>query len=99
MDKIELTFDDQGYGEFSINHGGEKIAEMVISIAGNNMTVYHTEVFPNGQGKGLGKKLLAHMAEYARKNGLNVIPLCPFVHAQFKRRPEEYGDIWNKNGR
>jgi uncharacterized protein len=68
----------------------------VISVAGSNMTVYHTEVFPKGEGKGLGKKLLAHMADYARKNSLKVVPLCPFVHGQFNRRPEEYRDIWQR---
>jgi predicted GNAT family acetyltransferase len=36
------------------------------------------------------------MVDHARKNGLKVIALCPFVHAQFKRHPEQYEDIWNK---
>jgi predicted GNAT family acetyltransferase len=36
------------------------------------------------------------MAAYARGHHLKVIPLCPFVNAQFKRHPEEYADIWEK---
>jgi hypothetical protein len=35
------------------------------------------------------------MVDYARKNKLKVIPLCPYVHAQFKRHPKEYADVWN----
>jgi predicted GNAT family acetyltransferase len=69
---------------------------MAISISGKNLTVYHTEVLEKAEGKGLGKKLLSAMVDHARKNGLKVIALCPFVHAQFKRYPEEYVDIWNK---
>jgi hypothetical protein len=72
------------------------LAEMEVSVSDSNVTVYHTEVVPKAEGKGLAKKLLAAMSGYARKNGLKVIPLCPYVHAQFKRHPEEYADIWNK---
>ena len=36
------------------------------------------------------------MVDYARKHDLKVIPLCPYVHAQFKRHPDEYADVWNK---
>ena len=97
MEDIELSFDEKGYGRFYITEGEDRLAEMVISKAGDTMTVYHTEVFPKGEGKGLGKKLLAHMAEYARKNSQKVIPLCTFVHGQFNRRPEEYADIWHRS--
>jgi predicted GNAT family acetyltransferase len=77
--------------------GAEQLGEMEISIKGNNLTVYHTGVLPKAEGRGLAKKLLTTMVDYARKNTLKVIPLCPFVHAQFKRRPEEYADVWNKD--
>jgi uncharacterized protein len=33
------------------------------------------------------------MVEHVRKNSLKVIPLCPYVHAQFKRHREEYTDL------
>ncbi|MEJ7678874.1 MAG: N-acetyltransferase [Segetibacter sp.] len=39
------------------------------------------------------------MAEYARENNLQVIPLCSYVHLQFKHNPSEYNDIWNKKRR
>ncbi|MGV3686208.1 MAG: GNAT family N-acetyltransferase [Daejeonella sp.] len=94
MDNVKLTFDDKGYGKFSISEGDEQLAEMVISIAGSDLTVYHTEVSPKGEGRSLAKKLLAAMVEHARKNQLKVKPLCAFVHAQFKRHPEEYADLW-----
>jgi hypothetical protein len=38
--------------------------------------------------------MLQAMVDHARKNGLKVIPLCPYVHAQFKRHPQEYSDLW-----
>ena len=97
MDDAKLKLDEKGQGHFFILDGEEEIAEMEISISEDNLTVYHTEVSPKAEGKGLAKKLLATMVDYARKNALKVIPLCPYVHAQFKRHPEEYADVWNKN--
>ena len=96
MDDIKLKLDEKDNGHFYILDGEEQVAEMEISISGNDLTVYHTEVLPKAEGKGLAKKLLATMVDYARQHALKVIPLCPYVHAQFKRHPEEYADVWNK---
>ena len=96
MDEVKLNLDDNGQGSFSILDGAEQVGEMVVGVSGNNLTVYHTEVSPKEEGKGLAKKLLNEMVAYARRNGLQVIPLCPYVHAQFKRHPNDYADIWNK---
>ena len=60
------------------------------------MIVYHTEVLPECEGKGWAKKLLEVMVRYAREKKLMVIPLCPFVHAQFSAHPAEYSDIWRQ---
>ena len=94
MDEIKLNLDEKRHGHFYINENGEQIAEMKIGISGNDLTVYHTEVLPKAEGKGLAKRLLSSMVDYARKNELKVIALCPYVFSQFKRHPEEYADIW-----
>lgn len=96
MEDIKLTLNDKGRGAFTIEEGNEQPGEMVIGIAGENLTVYHTEVSPEAEGKGYAKKLLTAMVAHARTNNLKVIPLCSFVHAQFKRRPDEYADIWHR---
>jgi uncharacterized protein len=94
MDEVKLNLDKNGSGYFYIGEEEEKIAEMMINISGNDLTVYHTEVLPKAEGKGLAKKLLTSMADYARKNNLKVTALCPYVHAQFLRHVDEYNDIW-----
>ena len=76
--------------------GERQIGEMEVSVSGNSLVVYHTEVDPAAEGKGIAKQMLATMVDYARKNDLKVTPLCPYVHAQFKRRADEYSDVWNK---
>jgi uncharacterized protein len=96
MDEVKLDLNENKEGAFYIMEDAEQMGEMVVSITGSNLTVFHTEVSTKAEGKGYAKKLLNEMADYARKNNLKVIPLCPYVHAQFKRHPLEYADIWNK---
>ncbi|MGN6292333.1 MAG: GNAT family N-acetyltransferase [Chitinophagaceae bacterium] len=96
MEDVQLILNSKGHGAFLVKEGDERIAEMVIAVDGKNLTVYHTEVSPKAEGKGLAKKLLETMVAYAREKKLMVIALCPFVHAQFKRHPELYSDVWNK---
>jgi len=95
MEEVKLSLNEKKHGDFSITENEQKIATMQIGILGNELTVYHTEVAASHEGKGLAKKLLLSMVEYARKNNLKVIALCPYVFAQFKRHPGEYADIWN----
>jgi uncharacterized protein len=97
MNDIELKLSANGRGAFVIEEQNERVAEMEIGIAGNNLTVYHTEVADKLKGQGVAGKLLSTMVEYARAHNLKVIALCPYVLAQFKRHPEQYADVWNQN--
>lgn len=97
MNAIELKLESNGKGAFVIEEAEERIAEMVISVSGSNLTVYHTEVSDKLKGQGVAGQLLSTMVNYARQNKLKVIPLCPYVSAQFKRHPEQYQDVWNQH--
>ena len=96
MQEIKFNLNQKGDGGFYIMDGTRQLGEMAINIQDQKLTVYHTEVDPELEGKGMGKLLLDAMAEHARKHELKVIPLCPYVHLQFKRHPEQYADIWLK---
>jgi len=98
MDNAVLKVDEKGHGGFYIKEGEHETGEMIVHIAPSVITVYHTEVSPEAEGKGLAKKLLNAMVNYAREHHLKVIPLCAYVHAQFKRHPQEFEDIWRKVG-
>ena len=97
MSAIELKVEANGKGAFVVDEGGERLAEMKIGISDRDLTVYHTEVSDKLKGQGMAAKLLSAMVEYARRNKLKVIALCPFVQAQFKRHPDQYNDIWNQS--
>lgn len=97
MREIELKLNDEQRGAFVINEGDDHLAEMAIRIAGQNLTVYHTEVSPKLRGQGVGIQLLARMVDYARQHHLKVIALCPYVYSQFEKHPEQYADVWNRH--
>ena len=96
MDEVQLELNEQKEGAFKIMEADEQLGEMTVSIQEGVLTAYHTEVVGKAEGKGYAKKLLAAMTDYARKNKLKVSPLCPYVHLQFRRHPDEYADIWLK---
>lgn len=96
METTNVVLNEKGRGEVQLSSDGKNAGKMDISVHAPRLTVYHTEVDPQYEGRGFAKLLLKELVSYARKNDLKIIPLCPFVHAQFKRRPEEYQDIWFK---
>ena len=96
MAEIKLELDAKNHGGFNLYDEGTKIGEMAVAIKDGALTVYHTEVDENQAGKGYAKQLLDTMVAHARGNNLKVIAMCPYVHAQFKRHPEAYSDIWLK---
>lgn len=93
MPNIEAKFTG-GKGGFYIADNGEQLGEMTATIEGSNMTVHHTEVKPEAEGKGYAGQLLEAMAEYARQHQLRVIAECRYVQSKFKRNHELYADIW-----
>lgn len=97
MSDVLMKLNEKGQGAFYFVDSGVRIGEMAFDIKGSNLTVYHTEVKPQAEGKGLARKLLLSMVDYARSNNLKVIALCPYVHLQFSRHTEEYADIWLGN--
>lgn len=97
MEEANLVLNEKGRGAFLIMDGEDQLGEMAVAIIGSEMVVYHTEVSPKAEGKGLAKVLLNAMVAYARDHELKVVPLCPFVHAQFRRHPQDFEDIWVKS--
>lgn len=81
-------------GSFFIVENGLRIAEMTYVHAGpGKIIIDHTEVHSSQEGKGIGKKLLAATIEFARKNILKVLPLCPYAKHVMEKSPEEYKDV------
>ncbi|MDJ0709023.1 MAG: GNAT family N-acetyltransferase [Woeseiaceae bacterium] len=48
----------------------------------------HTGVDESLRGMGVGKALVERLIADARKDGFTIVPLCPYVKAQYQRHPE-----------
>lgn len=96
MAEIKFKLDNRRRGAFYVEEGGKQVGEMVIGLSETTLTVYHTEVDPEMEGRGLARKMLDAMVAYAREQGLQVMPLCEYVHGQFRRHPEEFSDVWKQ---
>ena len=52
----------------------------------------HTGVDDSLRGTGVGGALVERLVEDARRDGFTIVPLCPFVAAQF-RRHQDWSDV------
>lgn len=94
MATIKTLLDERGNGSFKLYEGTIELGEMTVGIDDDKLTVYHTRVVPEEEGKGYAKQLLNALVDYARAHHLQVVPLCPYVHTQFQHHPEQYADLW-----
>ena len=69
--------------------GTDDVSELTFSIVSDHMIIAdHTDVPLALKGQGVGRALFFRMVEDARKNGVKIVPLCPFVKSQFGKFPE-----------
>jgi uncharacterized protein len=55
------------------------------------LVLIHTDVPDEASGRGLGGKLVMAAIDQAAREGLTVVPLCPFARSWLERHPEVAG--------
>jgi predicted GNAT family acetyltransferase len=55
---------------------------------GSRIVIEHTEVPVNLEGQGVASRIVRAALEFARREQLTVVPLCPFTAAFVRRHPE-----------
>lgn len=76
-------------GMFFITTDDETVAEIVYSKGGDKtLIIEHTEVAEDLRDQNIGYELVHKTADYARKHGLKISPVCPFAKAVFDKKPE-----------
>jgi uncharacterized protein len=83
-------------GLFYVAGTKEPLAKMVYTMSSpDKMIIEHTEVSEELKGQNIGFQLVKTAVEFARANGIKIIPLCPFANSVFKRKPE-FADVLTK---
>lgn len=88
---LRITHDDLGSsGRYTAALPGiEGEAELTWHAAGPGIIVAdHTFAPPAMRGSGAATALVQRLIDDARRKGLQIVPNCPYVRAQFERHPE-----------
>ena len=70
---------------------GESLCVVQYRIAPGKMIIFHTEVPPPLERRGLAARLTRAALEFARLEKLRVEPRCPYTAAFFHKHPEYAG--------
>lgn len=82
------VIDNAADNQYEVHAEGE-VAILTYQRQDKRITFYHTEVPPALEGRGIAGMMARAALEAARADGLEVVPICPYVVA-YLRRHQEY---------
>lgn len=74
-------------GRFELHVDGQR-CELDYQLLGQRVVFTHTGVPPALQGRGLAAALLEQGLQWARQQGLQVVPACSYVARYIDRHPQ-----------
>ena len=83
--------DNQAKRRFELEEGGST-AFVTYVLDGDRMTLAHTIVPLEVEGRGVGSRLVRGALDAARERGLSIVPQCSFVRGYIERH-SEYQDL------
>ena len=87
MSDLPQVTDNQAKSRFEADFGGS-VAELLYRRNGNRLVLIHTEVPEQLEGHGIGGALVTAAIDRAVRDGMTVVPLCPFARGWLERHPE-----------
>jgi uncharacterized protein len=82
--------DNQAESRFELRVDG-LLAELPYRWNGKRLVLIHTEVPEELEGHGLGGALVTAAIDRAAREGMTVVPLCPFARGWLQRHPDIAG--------
>ena len=80
-------------GSFYIEEDNRRVAEIEYTLSGEKtLTIDHTEVDEQLQGKQIGVRLVDAVADFARAHQYKVVPKCSYA-AALMQRESRFSDV------
>ncbi|RNF39124.1 GNAT family N-acetyltransferase [Planococcus salinus] len=89
---MEFTHENN---QITATENSEELGFITYVPNGNVLTVAHTEVSPQAEGRGLGKKLVQQIVQYARDEDKTIVAQCAFASSVIEKTPE-FQDVLEK---
>jgi uncharacterized protein len=90
---MDLTVTDNLFeGRYEALLDGEIVGTAEYELSDDLMILIHTDVAPTHQDQGIGGTLARFVVNDARRRGLRVRPVCPFLRSWIDRHPD-YADL------
>ena len=84
--------DNTEYRRYEARLDGQLAGFSQYRLRPGQLVFTHTKVDPAFEGRGVGSRLVRWELDDARRRGLKVVPVCPFVRA-FIERHDDYADL------
>ena len=85
-DAVPVT-DNQAASRFEVSEGGY-LAELRYHHSGKRLSLIHTEVPEELEGRGIGGRLVIAAIDRAAREGLTIVPYCPFARRWLERHSD-----------
>jgi predicted GNAT family acetyltransferase len=79
--------DNPAASRFELKVDGQ-LAQLVYRLRGDRLVIIHTEVPAALSSRGIGSVLAAAAVDRAARQGLTIVPLCPFARSWLERHPD-----------
>jgi uncharacterized protein len=86
LDKLEVTHNPADH-TFEVRIDGQ-LSKLDYIQNAENFVIAHVGVYPEHRGQGVAAKIVEAALQYARANGLRVIPMCSYAAAYIRRNPQ-----------
>lgn len=84
--------DNTAQRRFELRNGAEMLGFAAYRRDGGTVTITHTEIGAQHEGKGYGSQLARAALDHLRAQDLKLVPACSFIAGYVRKHPE-YGDL------
>jgi predicted GNAT family acetyltransferase len=100
VNDVPQVTDNQAESRFELRADGH-LAELDYRLNGKRLVLIHTETPVELEGRGIGGRLVAAAVDRAAREGLTLVPLCPFARGWLERHAAEAAQAtvdWGNRG-